>query len=188
VSTEHRPKVRKVIDPDWPDYPWRMDCSGCGAASASTYWHLAIKAALEHVQAAVEHAEMEPIDMLPFVKTRLAWDLLEHDEINGWLPRLGLVPADPEMSDMEHREAHKRAAAVAPLSSLSDTYSAVIADIQSAYLSHESERPVDAEDQEIFTDMVFRILRTGVHAVLAEFLADGVLAYGPTVVAVLESA
>jgi hypothetical protein len=168
----HHARVRKV-DGEWP---WLMECL-CGAVIRGIEWQVVVDWGVAHVR--INEFEMEPVDLLPLIKTKLAWDLLEHDQMHVWLPRLGLVPAAEDMVPLEHKEAHARAAKVVPLASIAETYAAIIADIQTVYFAHESG--TQGMDHSEFTDTIFRLVRAGLFSILAEFLADGVIAYGPAV-------
>jgi hypothetical protein len=183
MTGTHKARVVKVRDA--VQWPWQMTCT-CGDWQTSDSWKALLEWTVKHVRltAGTEQPvvdQVEPIDLQPFVKTRLAWDLLEHSEMSQWLPRLGLLPAADDMDDLEHRESHARASQLVPIARLTEVYAAIIAEIQTAYYIHESGHDVEADNEE-FTDMVFRLLRSGMFAVLAEFLSDGVLAYGPQVV------
>jgi len=122
----------------------------------------------------------QPIDLTPLLKTRLAWDLLPHEEMHAWMEKLGLTPANKDVSDMEHKEAHGRAQLAAPISRLVDAYVAVISEIQAAYLGEHAE--ANQDQLEAFTEDAFMLGRAAALAVLVEFLADGVLVYGPELV------
>jgi hypothetical protein len=125
------------------------------------------------------------IDLEPKYKARLLWDLLEHDEVRGWMSKLGLVPPSEEGLEMDHVACHKRAALVQPLSPLISAFAAMASEIQTAYIIDaagdmlaEDERE-DAE--EMYSDVVFRHMQSASLAIIAELLQEGVLAYGPEV-------
>jgi len=128
----------------------------------------------------MEHDMEQPIDLTPMLKTRLAWDLLPHEEMREWMEKLGLTPAQEDVAKMEHQEAHDRSAIVKPISRLVDAYVAVISEIQSVYLGEHSE--ASADQLEAFTEDAFMLGRAAALAVLVEFLADGILVYGPDLV------
>jgi len=122
----------------------------------------------------------QPIDLEPLLKSRLAWDLLPHDQMREWMEKLGLTPPNKDVEAMEHREAHGRANLVRPISRLVDAYVAQISEIQAAYLGEHSE--ASEEQLEAFTEDAFLLGRASTLAVLVEFLADGILVYGPELV------
>lgn len=128
----------------------------------------------------MEQEQDEVLNLHPLVKTKLAWDLLPHNKMRDWLPRLGLTPSAEDVHDLEHKEAHARAATVEPIAELADIYAAIIADVQTVYLAHESGTTTEAQAE--FTDYVFQLNRSAILAVLTEFLSDGILAYGPAIV------
>ena len=183
-AERHKVRVYRVGDDHLSGlWPWRASCT-CGMTCAGTTHQAMFDVGYQHAALAAQ----EPVDLLPLAKTRLAWDLLDHGSMRDWLLRLGLSPASPDMEELEHREAHDRIEKLAPLTGLAETFAAIIADINAEYMSWQREQEsggadtVPAEARDEFTDAAFRMIRAAVFAVLAEFLADGVIAYGPATI------
>jgi hypothetical protein len=128
----------------------------------------------------------ETLDLTPLVKTRLAWDLIEHDKVREWLPRLGLTPAGDESFEMDHVACHHRAVLVEPLADLIGQYSALAAGIHARYVMHGAEGDFSPEERDEARDqyavVAFRLIESSALSIIAEFLQDGFLTYGPACV------
>ncbi len=188
LSSQHHGRVSRITAPaDYQSarYPWKSECT-CGLEEFGNSWRLAYEYSFAHVKAnnSVVHFD-EPVDLAPLVKTRLAWDLLNHQDMRRWLPLLGLTPGAEDMTEIEHQEAHDRIDKMAPLSGLAETYALLIAEINAVFLAEEHKGTtgdhLSNEDVEDLTSTSYRMIRSGIFALLAEWLHDGLLEYGPAV-------
>lgn len=125
--------------------------------------------------------ENEVVDLTPLVKTRFAWDMIDHDQIQEWLPRFGLTPAGQESMDMDHAACHERAVLVHPFANLIERYSQITAEMQSDYVFAAEDELSEARalEKAEYTEMAFRLIDTSALAIVAQFLQDGYLTYGP---------
>lgn len=135
----------------------------------------------------------ELIDLGPGFKSRLTWDLINHDEVQEWLPQFGLVPPSEEGLHMAHEEAHLRELGVRPITPLIVALSNLAADIHATYTIAEAEALLEEDDfdlqdddddsdpESIYREVVGGIITTGVLAVVSELLQEQVLTIGPGV-------
>lgn len=127
----------------------------------------------------------DEIDLTPKVKMQLAWDLIDHDKIVEWLPKLGLVPPSEEGLEMDHIDSHRRAVRVRPLLPLIGAYTSMISDIHATYIIDSAAELLPAETREESTEaykaVAFQMMQSAVLATVAELMDNGVIAYGPAV-------
>jgi hypothetical protein len=125
--------------------------------------------------------ENEAVDLTPLVKTRFAWDMIDHDQIQEWLPRFGLTPAGQESMDMDHLSCHERAILVQPFANLIERYSQITAEMQADYVFAAEDELTEtrALEKAEYTETAFRLIDTSALAIVAQFLQDGYLTYGP---------
>lgn len=150
--------------------------------------------------------EEEIINLGPGFKSRLTWDLLGHDEVQEWLPRLGLVPPSEEGFTMDHVAAHERELRIKPIAPLVAALSSLASDIHASYTISEAEAMLggleeeddddlcercaaeaaeadddDEEPEHVYRMIVEGIITSGALAIISELLQDQVLTIGPGV-------
>lgn len=117
-----------------------------------------------------------PIDVVPFVRRKLAWDMIPHDEVLEVLPLLNLVPSSAEGQDQEHLDSHVRTYQLESMRDLVQIYSALSAEILGVVLLPDSEEhPVTEEQHHRFDQQNFTVINTACYAILAQFVDDGLL-------------
>ncbi len=127
----------------------------------------------EHELTPESYAE-PPIDVVPSVRRKLAWDMIPHDEVASFLPHLGLLPSSKEGSETEHLNSHVREHNAELVRELVQVYSALTADILGTVLLPDSaECPVTEDQRKQFTQQNFTIINTAAFAMISQFLDDG---------------
>ena len=127
------------------------------------------------------------IDLTPKYKGRLTWDLLAHNEVQAWLPKLGLVPPSAEGLELDHVEAHARPAAIQPLAGLVAALSSLCSEIHAAYVIGEvPDELLPTEDlreeaRESYADLAFTVAQSCTLAVIAELMQEHILDFGSAV-------
>lgn len=124
----------------------------------------------------------DPINPKPLILSKLAWDLLDHDEVREWLPRLGLVPAGDDSLEMDHAACHERAQLLRPLVHAITVYSDLLAEIHAVYVIHEAGDTIPAAEQKAAREQyergAQRLIQTSALSMIGEMLQEGILSYG----------
>lgn len=127
--------------------------------------------------------ENKTLDLTPLMKARLVWDVIDHDAMREWMPRLGLTPASEESMELDHLACHRRAQLAMPVSGLVDTLASLLAEIHGTYVIHEAGDLVPpgqrAEAAAEYADVAYRMIQSSALAIVSELLQEGLLAYGP---------
>lgn len=123
----------------------------------------------------------EEIDLRPLVMRRLVWDLLPHEEVPDLLEEFGLLRGDEEMIAMEHTAADRRINLGHPYFNLILSYSALASSVLATTLMGNA--PETAEDREKFARQNILLINSACCAIVANFLAAGILQPGPSTTA-----
>lgn len=124
-----------------------------------------------------DKAPYDPLDLTPWVRRKIMWDILPHDEVPKLCQEAGLTPGSDEGVEWEHQESHVRLDRIEELLPTIMIYSAVIADvIGKALLRPENLKAEPTEGQvEQFTEQNYNFIRAANIAILAELVDSGIL-------------
>lgn len=132
-------------------------------------------------------SDEEPVDIMPVMRQRLAWDIVPCEDIEKLWAKLDLVPPGEEVAEAEHQESHRRMITVAPLITWAEVYIALTTDIISrVMIAHLEERIKGGQQEqlpeqalEIMTAQNQEVVRGAVYPILAHMLEMQLIEFGP---------
>ncbi len=120
---------------------------------------------------------MELVNSLPLLKRRLIWDIIPCDKVPEYLPTFGLVPASQDVSEMEHKESHRRIDGIAPIIQALDLLSCEAGMVAKEGILLSQGRDVTSRDREILRAQSVIDIAV-VRSVVANLLESGLIHLG----------
>lgn len=118
-------------------------------------------------------------DVLNFVRRKMIWDLMPHDETDEVFAALNMVPASQDVAEVEHLESHYRLKGLVPLQPAIDLYSSICTEIVGAALMGQAkDDEIPAELKQRFNQQTFDLIRPAAYAVVGQLLETGLLHMG----------
>lgn len=124
--------------------------------------------------------DLESIDATPLLLRRMSWDCLPCAAVDAIQRKLGLVPGSPDNAELEHRESHLRMQQVGPLEQSVEIFSTVLAKILGTAMLEATGVAGGVSDWmlEKYLEQNAEVIRISAQAIIAQFIATGVLTYG----------
>ena len=130
--------------------------------------------------------DIGPVDLVPILTRRYAWDTLPCDAVEDIMPALGLPPSSDEGADIEHAESHRRVAMVYPLETFLVQSSGVLGKILARAMSDAAGVTDNLGDgMTPFAEQNAEVVLASARAVIAQLMDEGILMYTPEAIAAL---
>ena len=136
---------------------------------------------IPEIEMKVSEDELGEIDLTPVLLRRFAWDIMPCSEVNDLLPALGLTHGTDEGMHIDHAESHHRMAQVFPLEMYLQRFAEVMG-VVTATAMHSRVANAQEVDTVQFAEQNAEVILHSARAIIAQFVANGVLTYGPRVV------
>ena len=116
----------------------------------------------------------EPLDITQNLRRKLVHDLTPCDRVDHFMEVLGMVPASPEVEDMEHRGSHIRLNRIGAIDAVMGQVSALAGDIAArCMLEHQG---IDSTVEMV--DPYMRVAMATTQSVVANLLEMGLIHLG----------
>ena len=116
---------------------------------------------------------------LPHRLRKVAWDIIPCGAVQTYMPVLDQVPSSDEGAELEHKQAHKRMGAATPFFDHVSVYSALTARVLIALALRLHANEAEPGIVAYATGQYAEVIEYAATAIIAEMLADGILAPGP---------
>lgn len=123
---------------------------------------------------------LEPIDLTPILLRRMSWDCLPCGTVVDIQKKLGLVPGSDDNAQMEHQESHRRMEQVGSLEPSVEVFATVLSKILGTAMLDATGVADEVSNWmlEKFLAQNAEVIRISAQAIIAQFIATGVLTYG----------
>jgi hypothetical protein len=128
-----------------------------------------------------EDLDVEKIDMTPMLLRRFAWDTMPCKEVADLLTALGLTHGTDEGMGLDHADSHHRMAQVFPLEPYLQRFAEVLGVVTATAMLKQAGITDPDVDSVKFAEQNAEIALHCARAIIAQFVEQGVLVYGPRV-------
>ncbi len=116
---------------------------------------------------------------LPLRLRKIMWDIVPCGAVQTYMPVLDMTPASEEGAELEHKQAHQRMGSATPFFDHISVYSALAARVLTALALRLHVNEADPGLVAYATGQYAETIEYAATAIVAEMLADGILAPGP---------
>jgi hypothetical protein len=122
--------------------------------------------------------EEKPLDLLPLIKRRMAWDVVPCPDQPDILKKMGLLPGSEQGNDLEHKASHVRLNQIAPIQHWLSVMSGAAGEAAARAILESHGIEVDEGLENPQMQHYIRVVYATSVAVVANLLDYGIIEFG----------